>query len=620
MTTTREWPILRAWRELAATDVLYKAIAFAVLAPSITILARLLIRRSGATAITDVDIALFFFTTKTGALVLVLVGALIAAVTAIEQACLMTIALSALRGTPLRVRDAFAHGARHAFAIVRVTAFLILRLLAIAAPFAALIGLTYVALLRDHDINFYLTDRPPAFLIAVAIAGVVGAALVVVLVRKALSWLLVLPLVVFENVLPVFAFAESSRRMNGRRKRAAQALAIWAALAIALPFAVNGGAHVIGRVIAPAFGGSMAGFLIFVGCFTLIWGAAALLVGIVTAGLFASIVVRVYDADGGAVAARLPGRFRDELAIEGWRWRVSYPVLAASLVGAVIVATGAAYLIMRSAWTDRPVAIISHRGASVEAPENTLAAFRLAGRQRTDYVELDVQESQDGVVVVVHDSDLMKIGNSPLKIWEATAEQLRSVDIGSHLDPRFKDERVPTLAEALAACKGISRVDIELKNYGHNQRLEERVAELVEAAGMENDIVTMSLSHEMVATMKRLRPSWKSGLLTAKALGDLSRMPADFLAVEKSMATRRFIWAAHRAGKPVYVWTVDDPAEMVRLVGFGVDGLITNRPDVAREVLDGYAAMSQVRRLFVFAMTRLGAKADVATTANDLRP
>jgi glycerophosphoryl diester phosphodiesterase len=364
----------------------------------------------------------------------------------------------------------------------------------------------------------------------------------------------------------------------------------------------------------------MAGFLLFVGCFALLWGAAALFVGIVTAALFASIVVRLYDANGGAIAARLPGRFRDELAIEGRRWRVSYPVLAASLAGAVIVATGAAYLIMRSAWTDRPVAIIAHRGASAEAPENTLAAFRLAGVQRTDYVELDVQESQDGVVVVVHDSDLMKIGKSPLKIWEAAAEQLRAVDIGSHMDPRFKDERVPTLAEALAACKGISHVDIELKDYGHNQRLEERVAELVEAAGMENDIVTMSLSHEMVAKMKRLRPSWRSGLLTAKALGDLSGMPADFLAVEKSMATRRFIWAAHRAGKPVYVWTVDDPAQMIRLIGFGVDGLITNRPDVAREVLDRYAAMSQARRLFVFTMTRLGAKADVATSADDLRP
>ena len=231
-----------------------------------------------------------------------------------------------------------------------------------------------------------------------------------------------------------------------------------------------------------------------------------------------------------------------------------------------------------------------------------------------------MQESQDGVVVVVHDADLMKVGGSPLKVWETPADQLRLVDIGSHVGPEFRDERVPTLAEALAACKGVSRVDIELKYYGHNQRLEERVVAIVEAAGMQDSIVTMSLNKDLVAKMKRLRPTWTSGLLTAKAIGDLTRVPADFLAVEKSMATRRFVRRAHSAGKPVYVWTVDDPARMVRMIGLGVDGLITNRPAVAREVLDQFAGMTQAQRLFLFVMTTLGAEDDVAPPETELRP
>jgi glycerophosphoryl diester phosphodiesterase len=364
----------------------------------------------------------------------------------------------------------------------------------------------------------------------------------------------------------------------------------------------------------------VAGLLIFVGGLAVAWGAASLAVGVVIAALFAWIAVRVYSADGGAASARLPKRFDDELTIEGRRWRVSFRALAGLLVLAVILATGAAYLLMRGAWTDRPVTILAHRGAAATAPENTLAAFRRAVEMRTDYVELDVQESLDGVVVVVHDSDLMKVGGSPLKIWDGTAEQLRAVDVGSYFDPQFRDERVPTLAEALAACKGVSRVDIELKDYGHGQRLEERVVELVEAAGMANDIVTMSLSRDMVAKMKRLRPEWTSGLLTAKAVGDLSGVPADFLAVEKAMATRRFIRVAHRAGKTVYVWTVDDPARMIRMIGLGVDGLITNRPDAAREVLDRYLRMTQAERLFLFVMTSLGAEKDVTPPAGDLRP
>lgn len=86
------------------------------------------------------------------------------------------------------------------------------------------------------------------------------------------------------------------------------------------------------------------------------------------------------------------------------------------------------------------------------------------------------------------------------------------------------------------------------------------------------------------------------------------------------MATRRFIRAAHRAGKPVYVWTVDDPAPMVRMIGLGADGLITNRPAVAREVLDRFAGMTEAQRLLLFVMTTLGAENDVAPPESELRP
>lgn len=620
MASASDRSVLRAWRTLVACDIVYKAIAFAVLTPLIFVLMRLLIRRTGTTAVADVDIALFFFTTRIGALALVLVLALLIGVTALEQACLMEIVLTALRGKRPRLRDVFAHGARNAFAVLRVTVNLVVRLLVLVAPFSAALGVTYWALLTDHDINFYLTDRPPAFWAAAAIVAVVVFALAIVLARKAASWLLVLPLVVFENVLPVRAFAESARRMAGRRMNAAGILAAWVAIAIALSVLTTFGLQVIGRAVAPLFSGSMAGLLLFVAVFLLVWGAASLAVGVVTAVTFAWIVVREYTQGGGADAPRPPEPFHNEPTIEERLWRVPVPVLVGSLAGAVILAAGAAYLLMGSAWTDRPVAILAHRGASLDAPENTLAAFRLAGEQRTDYVELDVQESQDGVVVVVHDADLMKVGGSPLKIWEATADQLRQVDIGSRIGPEFRDERVPTLAEALVTCKGVSRVDIELKSYGHNQRLEERVVELVEAAGMQDAIVTMSLDRNMVAKMKRLRPTWTSGLLTAKAIGDLTRVPVDFLAVEKAMATRRFIRAAHRAGKPVYVWTVDDPAPMVRMIGLGADGLITNRPAVAREVLDRFAGMTEAQRLLLFVMTTLGAENDVAPPESELRP
>lgn len=610
----------RSWKSLVHADLLYKAITFAILTPLIGLILRWFVSRLHGAAVADVDIALFFFTTKWGATALFVIGALALAVIALENACVMTLGLAVERGARVRVRDAFAQIGKRSYAVIGAALVLVVRLLLIAAPFAAAIGAAYWGLLRAHDINFYLTDKPPEFWAAVAIAGVAGALLVATLLRFVSSWILVFPLVVFERKLTVLAFGESARRMKGRRLRAAAVIVTWAAAALAASWLVTTGAKVAGRSIAPLFGESIAGLLAFVGVVAVAWGLLSLAVNVASTTIYATLVLRLYlEADPKReLWTSVPTGERMELGGQGFT--LSFRALGGLLALALVAATGLAYYLLRTAWTERNVLVIAHRGASIEAPENTLAAFKLAGQEGTDYVELDVQETSDGVVVVAHDVDLMKIGGSPLKIWESTFDQLRAVDIGSRVSPKYKDEHLPTLAEALEACKGISHVDIELKDYGHDQRLEERVVDLVETAGMERQIVTMSLSAKMVAKMKQLRPQWTSGLLTAKAIGDLSRLPVDFLAVQSGMATRRFIRAAHAANKPVYVWTIDDPHQMIRMIGLGVDGLITNRPAVAKDLLARFSAMPQHERLFLFVMTRLGAKDEISEDTHGLRP
>ncbi|HEX4824413.1 MAG TPA: glycerophosphodiester phosphodiesterase family protein [Candidatus Polarisedimenticolaceae bacterium] len=599
------------WVAFVEIDLLYKAIGFAILTPLIGLLFKLLIARSGRTALADVDIALFFFTTRPGVVALLLVSGLVVAVSALEQACLMATALSRERGNAPRVRDAFAFVAARSFAVLRLTVQLVARVLSIVAPFAAAIGGVYWIFLRRHDINYFLAAKPPEFLAAVAVAGVVAAVMAFVLARKIAAWLLVLPIVVFEGTLPIRAFGESARRMSGRRVPAALALAAWAAFAVVAPLAANAGLRASGRGLAPLFGATLAGMLAFIGFALVVALVVTLAVAVVVSAMFALVVIAFYVETAPATIA-LPKPYAGAIEIEGKRFPISWKALTAIVVVAVPATALLANFLMKATWTDHPVLVFAHRGASIDAPENTLAALKLAGQEGTDFVELDVQESRDGIVLVAHDADLMKIGRSPLKIWESDAAALRAVDIGSYRGPQFASERVPTLAEALDACKGVCKVDIELKDYGHDERLEERVAEIVEAAGMQDHIVTMSLSAPMTAKMKQLRPQWTSGLLVAKAMGDASRLPGDFLAVQASMATRAFIRHAHAAGKSVYVWTIDDPAKMLRYIGLGVDGLITNRPALAKRVVADYAAMPPAQRLLVFVMTRLGATGDAA--------
>lgn len=605
------------WRAFLATGLIYRLIAAAALSPLLGILTRYVITRSGSAALTDVDIARFLLATPVGVVGLVLFAAITITIMALEQKALMAIGLGNLQGVPFRVRDAIGLAAGRAWPTLRLAGVLTVRILLLVLPFAALLGAVYWLFLRAHDINYYLQARPREFWIALALGVLILAVLAALLARRIASWLLALPLVAFERVSPRHAFGESDRRMTGHRKEAAAALLLLAAGWAATSVTASSMLIAAGRWAAPLFGGSVARMLVFTGGFLVAWALLGLALSVATATVFAQLVVRHYEGSAPALAPLSDSS--PYLNAGGHRIRIPWPVLAGGLVLAVVGTALLARLLMKDTWTSRPVLIIAHRGASSEAPENTLAAFRLAAAQGADFIELDVQESADGVVLVAHDADLMKVARSPLRIWQAPAAELRSIDIGSQFDPAFADERMPTLAMVLDLMRGKARVIIELKDYGRDDRLEERVVALVEAAGMQDQVVTMSLSRGMVEEMKRLRPQWTSGLLLARSIGRAAKLDADFLAVPASVASRPFIRRAHATGKPVYAWTVNDPQQMVRLLGYGVDGIITDRPALARAVVTEYDDMDPAQRMVLFAMARLGGRAPVALPDSLLR-
>ena len=240
-----------------------------------------------------------------------------------------------------------------------------------------------------------------------------------------------------------------------------------------------------------------------------------------------------------------------------------------------------------------------------------MASIEQAVAEKTDWTEIDVQETADGQVVVFHDSDFKKIADVDLKIWDATMEDLQKIDIGSWFDPKFQDQRVPTLAQVLEYCHGKTKLTIELKYYGHDQNLEQKVADLVVAAGMESDVVIISLKEKGLQKMKKIRPDWKTGLLTAMAVGDLTNVDADFLAVNAKIANRAFIRSAHQRDKEVLVWTVNDPITISSMIGRGADGLITDKPALAREVLAARRSLSAVERMLIELAGLLGVEREV---------
>jgi glycerophosphoryl diester phosphodiesterase len=607
------------WRILVIADLAYKAIAVAVLTPLTALLLRWLLSSTGAKVVADTDIVRFFVTTRAGVVALVLGGAVLAAITALELGCLMAIGVATARGSLVNARTALAFGARRAGDVLRLTGHMVLRVIAGIVPFIAAIGLVYLALLRGHDINYFLARKPPEFLLALALGAVIAAAFAALLARTVARWALALPLLLFEGVHPRRALAVAAARSAGHRGLIVAVLALWAVLALALGAVATTVVNWLGRAAAPHLAGSLATLLLFLAGLVVVWVGFGLAVAVLNVALNALLTARLYLHAGVDGEVALPVA----AAPAGLGTRRLSPRARLAVGGvALLFAASFALLATLAVRGNQPVLVIAHRGASATAPENTLAAFRLAVAEKADYVELDVQESLDGEVVVVHDSDLMKVGGSPMKIWEHNAAELRTVDIGSHKGAQYAGERVPTLAEALAVCKGTStKVLVELKSYGHNQDLEGKVAAIVEGAGMENDCAYMSLDHHQVGRMKRLRPQWRVGVLVAKALGDLTTLGGNFLAVEARMATKRlFVRRTHRAEQDVYVWTVNDPAWMLTAMSHGVDGLITDKPAIAREVVARRAQMSDAQRVLVALLVRTGARTEALESENALRP
>ncbi len=219
-----------------------------------------------------------------------------------------------------------------------------------------------------------------------------------------------------------------------------------------------------------------------------------------------------------------------------------------------------------------------------------------------------MQETADGQVVVFHDSDFKKSAGIDLKIWDATMDDLARIDVGRRFGPAFAGERVPTLRQVLEACRNNVRVIIELKDYGHGTRLAQRTIGIVESLGMQDHIAIMSLKRKLVQQVHDLRPKWRVGLLLSVAAGNPARLEVDFLAANAGLATPTWIHRMQSSGKRVFVWTVNDPSSMSRMAGRKVDGLITDHPALAREVLRQHAQLGLAGRIVFELAYLLGAE------------
>lgn len=590
----------RSWGQVLCYALVMRLVIGVLAIPGLALLLRLSLAGGERAALSDQEI-LFFFLKPVGFVALVLVGGFWIGVALLEQSGMMLIGYGATEGRRVTWWVALRGVIRKLPVILLLGIHALLRILVLVLPFGAVAGGVYWMLLRHHDINYYLARHPPEFIWAAVLVGAVLLVLGILLVRKVMGWMYALPIVLFEDLRPPEALRKSVMLTRGRRLGLLAWTAAWFVGGLLLSGLVTWLTGAVGRHVLPLVSNSIPLAAFTMGSIGLLTLLLHFLITLLAAALFAVVVVRLYRRDSGASASgSLAVEFADAEPIERYpAWSIPDKRLLVGGVAVAALALFGAILIVSHLKLEDHAVVLAHRGASVAAPENSMAAVQQAIEARADYVEIDVQETVDGDVVVFHDSDFMKTAGNPLKIWDATKADLAEIDIGSWFGTEFRGERVPTLAEVLERCNGKIRVDIELKYYGHDQQLEQRVVDLVEQHDMAKEVLIMSLKYDKLAKVRALRPDWTCGLLSSITLGDLSEFDVDFLAVNVAKAKRSFIRRAHSDGKKVYVWTVNDPFAMSTMLSRGVDGLITDNPVLALRVLEMRRGLNPLERLLL---------------------
>ncbi|WP_349948151.1 glycerophosphodiester phosphodiesterase [Lacrimispora sp. BS-2] len=234
----------------------------------------------------------------------------------------------------------------------------------------------------------------------------------------------------------------------------------------------------------------------------------------------------------------------------------------------------------------------AHRGASAYAPENTLEAFELAIRQKADGIELDIQMTKDGKLAVIHDETIDRTCDGTGYVKDFTMEELKRFHC-SKIRPEFGSSAIPELTEVLELVKPFDlTVNIELKTGNFRYRgIEKEVLKQVKNAGLEERVIYSSFHPPSIVKVKKLNPNALTGLLISDGFinvtGYAKLLGADALHPSLNLLrSKKLIKSAKKRKLLLHVWTVDDKNMMKYLAEQEIDAIITNYPDIAKEIID----------------------------------
>lgn len=578
-------------RKLIEFELLFTLVSAGLIVPAFSWLLRHLIAQTGNVTITNYDLMAFAMSPY-GLLFMVITLFSSFSVFFTQRAGVTILAASGLYDIPIGPVRALIFAAGRLPIFIRLGSTYAACLLLLSVPFIGCGYLAFSLFLQGHDINYYLYYKPIEWYFA--LTSILVLALIYALIalylwaRTAFS----LTIIVSETISVLNALKRSWQLSAGNERRIMWHAAGWwlriGALVYPLILLISWGADILLDKVSLTLSAELA-ILAFVSALILMLSAAWSLLGMFGE---AFIILLLYRQLGEKPAGleRL-GRQTVKRTSE-----LSVYTISGVLVGTFLIMFGLGIYALNTEPQRDEILITAHRAGAARAPENTLAALRLAITEKADYAEIDVQTAADGTLVVLHDADLMRIAGDPRRVANLTVTEMQRLDVGRWHSVAFAGEFVPTLAQMLNEARNKIGLNIELKYNQADPSLAQAVVSLLQQEQMTRQVVITSLEARVIEEVQRLDPSIRTGLIVTQSIGDPSRANTQFLAVNQAMANEKFIARAHKGGKQIHVWTVNNPRQMLRMLALGADVLITDYPKEAVDIREQWLALTPVEQ------------------------
>jgi glycerophosphoryl diester phosphodiesterase len=600
-------------RQVFGFHLLMQLVGFALFTPVIGLIGGWIIASTGNAVISNYDIASFALSMR-GVLFVLVFAALTIGLLFAELAGLTWLSGHAIARRPATLVSTIGFVTRNLPSLIALSTLVFVRLVLLLLPFLAAAAAIWFGTLAGHDINYYLAENPPDWQRAKLFVAILAIGYALVAAWQLARWLYALPIMLHEKRAPRESLQRSLSMTRGRLQGILVPLIGWWVLITVAAVVITLLAREIAHGAMNWAGMDLRRVLPLVSLFLAVSVLGGFLYGALQLAGQQFLVTRLY-------AEQLDRKWvaPDESASQAAQSAGLARLVAVATLALLAFAIGVAAFLTTRLDLKPDVVITAHRGASHVAPENTMAAFRAAIEAGTDFVELDVQRTQDGVIIVMHDGDFMRMGGDPRKVSQVTAAEVATIDIGSRYDAKFAGQHPPLLADVIALARGHIKINIELKYNVPDPGLAPAVIDLLRKENFTDQVVITSLDYAALKQVKSLEPRLVTGHIVTAAVGDVSRSQADFLSLNSAQATPALLQRAHAAHKEVAVWTVDKPEVMQRMIERGVDNIITNEPALLKRVMQDRNALTAPERL-ALRLRILFSKAPVELTSPEAVP